>query len=608
VTCSFLGFNHMSYEQRIAEIATDMPPGTYLFANGKIKSMSLDRQLIDLISGGDSQASRLVATVPYVFIALNRRKSKTMEVPYRWRVNDNEVDNPPFKFDWHKLAPRIDEALQLSGVAYLLKQRNGRKFIGVRWLDPTTIEPDETSIDAMKGYTRYIRTNQANGQQTTIKAEDLIVFMLPGQSELDPPPSAAQATSLAAQILYGIAVTADGAYDNGGLPVYMINVPAATSDTDKARLEGYFSRIFNRRKGATSRREYRTIAVREGITVQQLSLKPADLAMPELEKAQIQAILSAYEVPYTLVMAESANYATANIVEKQFTQAVGSRLEYLATLINEDADIMAYGAELAILLEQHPSMQVDEASRSVAGLRYVEMGMTPEAAGFLIGINVDDFPEGMVIWQEQAPMIIEQPQAPQTPPSELMQEPSAIDDMTIEAKLAKADEERKFRKWYKSRKGQVPIEEFKRVVLKLEDLRAIVEEDGEPYIDPDRRIYMDTLKAVIDDINSRKQQDAQRPLTISPVINITERDVTVQPANVEYKAEAPNIYVTMPEQPAPVVTVNVPEQPAPVVNVESPAVTVENTVEFPSRARELTTVQRDREGRIETARTTTEFE
>jgi hypothetical protein len=46
------------------------------------------------------------------------------------------------------------------------------------------------------------------------------------------------------------------------------------------------------------------------------------------------------------------------------------------------------------------------------------------------------------------------------------------------------------------------------------------------------------------------------------------------------------------------------------VNVEPTPVTIANAVDvqYPKAARELTTVQRDREGNITTARTVTEFE
>ena len=431
-----------------------LEPGLYIARGDAVKRIAEGNDFLSLFGHRYNQVEQLAEAVTWVFIALNKRRTQMREL-FRYgqweRGDGQEVDGPPFVFDLMREFVRIDQALQLTGQAFLLKQRRGRRVVGIRWLDPLTVEPDKQTAEVIPGgvqFTRYIRNDPATGRREALDGRDVIHFYIPGLREIDPGTTAGDATKMAAQVLYGMAETFSTFYENNALPVMLVNVPIGTQGEDVKAIESRFWRIFNPRKGT---RENRTIGVREGVTVTPLSLNPTDLDFAALEDSKIKAIVTAHDVPFELI-ADVANYAVANDRRRDFVGAIGQRIEDLAHVINGDPDIKALGVSYTLDVDQHWSMKGDEAAAAISFQRYLQ-GMTPWAAAFLMGITEETFPDDMRargIWaQPQA-----QAQAIEPLPADNGGVPDiavAVDDMTTKA--AEQSELAQFRRWYKKRLG-----------------------------------------------------------------------------------------------------------------------------------------------------------
>lgn len=434
----------------------ELKPGVYLQYGDNLKSVgreylgSFAAFLKDVQEGGRS-VEQLAEAVGWVFVALNKRKMKILEIPYHWERNGDEIEyaQMPIKLKSRQLWQQTDESLQLYSQAYYLKQRVGRRLVGLRWLDPVTIEPDYDTATPENGVTRYWYTKDNGPFAKTLPAEDVIAVTLPGLRELQPGTSAGVATRLAAAIVRGIGETSATFFGNNALPITLVIVPESAGQAEISRLEAFWKRITNQGRGSN---EMRATATRGDVKIETLSLAPKDLAQRELEDAQVDLILAAHDVPRSVVLSDAANYATDLAAARRFTAAMGSRLEYIASVINEDADIMAMGLEMVVNVEHHADMKEDEAQRAEAFVQFVAGGLTPQAAAYLVGVTEEDFPEDF------GPIFEEKPEPQPVPPQFQQQQPEPMPDENDDEE--RRNEIKAFRNWLKKRDNP-NLENFK---------------------------------------------------------------------------------------------------------------------------------------------------
>lgn len=342
---------------------SELKPGVHLFVGDKkIKSLSVaaSQQWLDLgllSEGRNKSAETLLASVAWVHIALTHRRNMIGEISVDWEHNQEAVEQPPFMFNIDRELPRIDQAVQLGGVAYLYKLRRGARMLGLRWLDPDAVTPDDLSL-TVEGYGRYWYTT-VNGPEA-IMAKDLIRIYNPGQREHDPEPSAGKAASLAGQILLGMGETADTFFDTNGLPIIAVIVPDATAPEQIDSIQDRFRRLFQSRR---SRSGNKTVGLREGTKIEKISFAPKDLAMTELEDSKIDAILLAHGVPPAITRRD-VNRAEAELKMMQFVGTVAARLQMITNTINEDPDIARGGVLLAVHKERHEMLQQLELTKA----------------------------------------------------------------------------------------------------------------------------------------------------------------------------------------------------------------------------------------------------
>lgn len=379
-----------------------LAPGLYVQRGDSIKNLDV----LNAIMGHDKNvphtAEQLAAGVGWVFTALEVRREYITQVPYTWRLNDDDSDAMPFDMRFRRLTKQIDESLQLFSRAYLLKARGaGGKIEYIRWLDPLSIEPDFTTIKAPDGPQLYWKTLDT-GERVPIKASDLLVFGEYGIYEVRTRVSPTDATTLAAQILHGLGQTADTFFDNNGLPVMLVKVGPGTGENEVIRLRDRFAAIFN---GGRGTKEFRTIGVQSSVEVQQLSLAPRDLVMSELMADKVREIMAAHRVPESLVMGQEVNRAVSEESTRRIITTLGQRMQDIAEVFNTDRDFMLAGWSLEVNESDHWSLKGDERDAAQAFQSYVSGGMTPPAAAYLLGIKAEDFPSdlGPIFKEERTP-------------------------------------------------------------------------------------------------------------------------------------------------------------------------------------------------------------
>ena len=435
-----------------------LEPGLYLQQGTQITALKSRSRLgypisweefahqVDTLRGYTS-AETLAAEVAWVYIAISKRRQQILEIPYRWELNGDEVEGiTPFGMLSTELLQQTDEGMQLYSSAFWHKQRVGGRVVRVKWLDPCTMEPDIETATAKDGVTRFWRT--IGSQRIAMPASDVVWFKIPGQRELMPGTAAGDATALAATILHGLDETDNTLYKNNGLPAMLVRVPSVTPEPERDKVKRAFQRLFNSGGG----RSVRVQPVGADVTVEPLSFKPVDMSSGPLEQSKIKAILGAHGVPESIALSGAANLATSLEDRRQFVSTLGSRLKYVAEVLNADPDYQTARWVMVVRVEEHIAMQADEVKRSGAFVNFLQ-GFEVEAAAFLCGITVDDFPEDMVdIFKK-----------PQPVPAALARaasgdEPTEDDDGGAEDSAEEAAEEKSYRRWLRKRDNPNPAD------------------------------------------------------------------------------------------------------------------------------------------------------
>ena len=440
-----------------------LKPGIYLQIGGHIKAIDVNTGGNDSILAAfgfdkNVNATRLANLEPWTYTALSRRAEWLQSVPYSWLQGETELDNAPFDINMRGLLAQLDKALQTQMYgAFLYKLRGvGNQITKLVWLDPTTMIPDLDTATHTDGITRFERSND-NGVKEWIAAEDLVWFKRPGQRELQSDPAALEASRKSAEVLYNMARMEDFFYEGAGLPIMLVMVPAATSDKDKEEMKSRFQRLANALRNP---REIRTMAVREGVTIEQLSFSPKELDLASSEERNRNKVLGVHQVPQSIAMSNAANFATASSDQVQFANTMATRFEAIAEVFNKDADFIEAGYTLEVRRNELPILQEEETLRAQALAHLVAAGETLTNAYAILGYDLPkDYEEA----------------EPETE-SEVIAEPIIIDNPEPVKSVAWNDDARRFRNYYKKRGSDTDINAFNTNELTYLDKLDIVAE------------------------------------------------------------------------------------------------------------------------------------
>ena len=411
----------------------DLKPGYYLQVGDKVtalKSVS-DATWQRLLTGErENSLERLASSVGWVFIALSRRREQLGEIPLQWRLNGDDIEGEPYTMRQRRLMAQTDTALQVHGVAYWHKLRMRGGGIEIRWLDPATMEPDYDHLDEEGNIAWYWRSLDTG--RIRLPAEDVVRFTVVGLRELEPGPSAMHATRVAANLLYGADLALASLFGNNALPIFLIKVPAGTSEHAKEELKSGWRRMLNpKRRGSV---DMRSTAVSADVAIEKLSLSPSELAIDALEDRNRDEILAAHGVPQSQVMGNASNFATADIDKISFIGTMTSRVMMIADELAHDPDFGGRGYELVPLEQQLIAVQ-ERRLNMIQGLTIAVQ------AGIMTVNEARDVLDLEEITLDTDAAMPEEPQPTEEPP--------AVDGKA----WAWQDEASQFRRWYKKRNG-----------------------------------------------------------------------------------------------------------------------------------------------------------
>ena len=347
-----------------------MKKATLIGANG-VKGLSLtnDADWVQVLGGqargGDlGEAFRKVA---WLHRGVMLRAQAIAGMPFAILKGGREVDRSSgyanrlgFFPDPSRLLAQVESSLTLHGYAYLFVRRNRVRPLGLRYLDPGTIEPQIDESAGLTGFKRRIK-----GGTDDFALEDLVYFwgIDPYVEIGHPRGSAAQAALAAAEVLMNVDKFAASFFKRGAIRATVFSAPEGIPEAERLRFRNWLRRFFgggietaHAIEVLNSDRTEATV-IGEGIH---------ELADNALTREKREDIATALGVPHSLLFSNAATYATARQDELNFqSRTILPEAAFIQQTLNEQL-FMKAGYRFEFRPEELSTFQEEEAHRAEA--------------------------------------------------------------------------------------------------------------------------------------------------------------------------------------------------------------------------------------------------
>lgn len=405
----------------------------------------MDAQIDARLSGAGGLQSAYQG-VPWIFRGVKLRCNALASMPLDVLKGDTVVDSSG---DWqnvvgcipniNRLLWQIEAALTVFGSAYLYREANRVKTVGLRFLNPQTITP---RIDAAAGLTGF--TRKIGAQQIELTPEQLIYFW-----EYDPfvelgpaVTSPALSAMKAANTLTSFDDFVQMFFERGAVKATLLTMSGNPPPAEKERIKTWWRRFMSGLRNAFSAE----VVNADGVTPVVVGEGVSELNNKELTDAKREDIAVALGVPQTLLFSNAANYATAKQDDLHFyTKTIMPEAEFIAAVLNEQL-FAPMGYRIVFRPETLEVFQQDENDRANA-LAALVNALGEENRGVALQMLGFDLPEGY----EYEDFNSDPADDPATMPPDVVTTPP--DSAALQQ--AKAKERKQFRAWQKNANGRV---------------------------------------------------------------------------------------------------------------------------------------------------------
>jgi hypothetical protein len=344
------------------------------------------------------------ATVAAVFRAVNLTASATANIPFALVKNSGR--DYDISSEWENkvgFLPKPQELIRLwrmsltmSNMAYGFMENLRVTGRNLKYIVPTTITPN-VDVNGLHGFKRTLGTSSKDypiSPKMIVNPTYPIFWMWRRDHTTELLPAKAtefQAMCAAAGILYYSDHFVNAFFKRGGIKPTMLVLKGMTTPDNINKIESvwdkiirggykYLGKIF---QGVDAAGGLEALPIGEGVD----TLKDENLT-----KQKIEDVAMSVGMPLSLLLANSANYATAQVEYKSWYE--NSLAPWCSFMAEEMTDKLF--KPLNLRFEFRPEMtdpgQEDEVARAGAYSTYVTSGMLPSVAAQVVGIEL---PEGV---------------------------------------------------------------------------------------------------------------------------------------------------------------------------------------------------------------------
>lgn len=586
----------------------------YIYTNGT-KSITFPQypnSAWDFATEAPEDPASLYGIVAAIFRAMNLNAEAVANLPFAVMRGENEIDNSD---DWKNEVGFMQNprelfrlwrlSLAMHNRAYGFMEGN-RVIKNLRYIVPTTITP-LADINGLTGFKRQLGTVST---QYSLKDKRIFwMFRLDHTTELLPSENTEyRAMAAAGGILYYADYYVQSFLKRGGIKPTMLMVKGVPSREEREKIESIWDKVIHgwyKYLGKVFNAESITaVPIGEGIE----NTKDTDFA-----ESKISDIALASGIPLSLLLANSANYATAATEYMSwFRDSVVPWARFMEDCMNDQL-FTPLGLHFEFRPEVSDPGQEDEVSRASAYQSYVSAGMLPSIAAQVVGIEL---PPGV---EYSALDPVEEPEEEPEPEPEVEngeEEEVEEEGLPIAKFIPSVDQFSEMELWRTMafrhlKRGESLAFEFEAKTIPA-DVADTIRRRLEVATNQDeiKSSFEDLIMP--SDIEIKRLADAINKAASgggSSTVRFAMPDIVMQMPEVKQPNIVVNVpetvvNISMPKQEPPQVTVSMPEMPAPIVNVAAPEVNITNqpanvTVKIPpTPAPQSLRVQRDAAGQI----------
>lgn len=341
----------------------------------------------DWTTGEPENDTDLYSTVAAVFRAVNLTANATSALPFQLRRGDEIYDDSQ---NWQNkvgFMPNPRELIRLwrmslsmtnKAYGFIEQTKRGKN---IRYIAPSTITPkvDEYGLAGFK------RTIGSGSTEYPLSAKRIIyMWRMDHTTELLPSPNTEfRAMMAAAGVLYYADKMTAAHFQRGGIKPTMLLVDGVTNPADRDRIENIWDKIVR-----GSYKYLGKIFQAQKITPVVIGAGIDDMKDNALMRAKIEDIALAMGIPLSLLLANSANYATAQSeYAVWYRESITPWANFMADCLNDQV-FTPMGLHMDFMPEMTDPEQEDEVQRAGAYASYVSSGMLPSVAAQIVGIEL----------------------------------------------------------------------------------------------------------------------------------------------------------------------------------------------------------------------------
>jgi HK97 family phage portal protein len=320
-----------------------------------------DDYYTEVLTGKDRVSS--YGKVPLIFRALNLRCNTLNKVPIYIYKARTEVEQYPLEetLPLSDLLWLSEAAVLISGANYFVKLKNGYNIDkGLQWLNPVTVKM-KVDQDGKKLFWQEIDGKRFPDATGFLTEEEMLYWStFNPDNDLGGGVSALSVATGNADLQDYMTTFLGRFFKHGAMPVTMAMLPHNSTDTQVKEVENRFKKILQGVKNA-----FRVVGVKGEVKFEKLTPELETFDMQNLDNHSINNICWAFDIPKTLLTADSANYATAETEYKNFiSNTIEPRCKWYQVRINNFLKEYNYRIEFAP--QELPEMKGDEVKKASA--------------------------------------------------------------------------------------------------------------------------------------------------------------------------------------------------------------------------------------------------
>lgn len=323
---------------------------------------------------GESTVERY-KRVPWLYRGVKLRAQAVEAMPYCVKKGEAEIEELA-RYPWLKDLGRLFHLIEMDlclgdrgkGVAYVLIEQNRAGVLRLRRLLPSSIRP---IYDRNDGH--LIEYERKIGQRTyTFQPDEIIAFEEANpEGELGAGPAPAATALAAAGLLHNADIYSAGYFKRGAIPAVVLAVEGNPPDAEMQKLASWWKRMLSGVKNA-----FQAVAIRANVKPQVIGSPMKDLAMPELTATKREDIATALGIPPAILFSEAANYATAEVDDRNFySKTIIPQCQYIAWRLNQSKPMQALGLKVEFEWQKLEVFQKYESEKAVALMPLVAGGV-----------------------------------------------------------------------------------------------------------------------------------------------------------------------------------------------------------------------------------------